>query len=240
MLRPYNILFPGIEIAIKDDPYMISATGTILGQNRIIDDNINRTKAGTITIPCIIKDRNSNTFYFEDGLGNEIFEKIIGYNSGSGWVASDFEGDIPNTEQLYSEKGKVIYLLIEIEPVVFNKTLTGSLETDGIMLTKKYYDRLEFIYNSRLGATMVKQDEEVQSIDIAAETVTTDYATYNIKYPASIQYSVGDTVPAYDFIDKVCSLEMEPPYVKIILKKEYSYLRKIFTFDSNRKIELID
>jgi hypothetical protein len=229
-----------MSTALKNDPYIISATGMVMGQNRIVDDNINRTKSGTITIPCIIKDRDSNAFYLEDGLGNEIFEKIIGYNSGDGWVSSNFEGDISNTDPLYEEKGKVIYLLIEIEPVVFNKTLTGSLETDGIMLTKKYYDRLEFIYNSRLGATIVKQDEEIQSIDVAAGTVTTDYATYDIKYPASIQYSVGDTVPAYDFIDKVCHLEMEPPYVKIILKKEYSFLRKIFTFDSNRKIELID
>ena len=87
---------------------------------------------------------------------------------------------------------------------------------------------------------MTSQEEVIQSIDVAGAEVVTDVKTYSIMYPKSIRYEVGDTVPQYEYIDKVCDLLMTPPYVTVRLKKEYGYLRKIFTFDSNKILELID
>ena len=240
MLQAYNVLFPFEYGAIGEDEYMTAMASRIGSHQSIINANITGAKSGSLILPCTIHDVDASSFEFRDGLDRVISTLITKVNTGNGWIDVSYEGPIDNTDSLYAERGTVIFVQFNLEPVLFNKTLTGDLATDGKMFSLTYYERLEFLYNSRLGCKYVSQDEQILSFDLITGIIETDFGTYTLDFPAAVTMSVGDTIPSGTFIDKAVSLVLEPPYVKVVLKKEYSYIKRIFTFDSNKIIELID
>ena len=240
MLQAYNCLFPYEYQALQDDQYIKSMVARIESNRSIIEANITSSKKGSLILPCAIHDIDDDTFEFRDGIGRPIDTNITMVNSGAGWVNVDFTGPISNTESIYSEKGKVVFVKYTVEPILFNKTVTGSIETEGKMFSMVYYDRLDFLYNSRLGATYILQDEKISSLDKTTGEMVTDSGTYTLNFPAAVEFEEGDTIPANTFVDKVVTLSIEPPYVKITIKKEYHYIKKVFTFDSNKIINLVD
>ena len=240
MLQAYNCLFPYEFQTLQDDEYVKAMVARIESHRLIIEANATSSKTGALISPCVIHDVDDNTFEFRDGLGRSIDTHITMVNSGDGWINVDFTGPISKNNDLYKKKGKVVFVKFEIKPILFNKTLTGSIETDGKMFSLLYYDRLEFLYNSRIGATYIQKDSKISSFDKTTGKMVTDSGTYMLTYPDAVKFKEGDTVPANTFVDKVVNLSIEPPYVKISIKKEYSYLKKIFTFDSNKIIDLVD
>lgn len=240
MLQAYNCLFPYEYQALHEDEYVKAMVARIDSHNSIIDANISSGKTGTLILPCTIHDIDGYTFEFRDGLGRPIDTKITMVNSGAGWVDVDFTGPIQNTEGIYSEIGKIVYVKYTHEPILFNKTVSGSPEMDGKMFSLNYYERLEFLYNSRLGCTFTTEEEVVSSFDSITGIMVTDQSTYTLEYPAAVEFDVDDTIPADTFIDKAVALEIVSPYVQVTIKKEYSYIKKIFTFDSNKIINILD
>ncbi len=240
MLQAYNILFPFEEQALVEDEYVIAMTSRFMSHQSIVESNIVNGKVGTLILPCTIHDVDASTFEFRDGLGRVIDTQITKANTGNGWVDVDYTGPIDNTDPMYGALGQVVYIVFSTEPILFNKTVSGTKETDGKMFSLTYYERLEFLYNARLGCKYFMQDEVISNFDMNTGLLTTDFGTYELNYPHAVVLVTGETIPKGTFVDKAVSLVLEPPYVKIILKKEYHHIKRIFTFDSNKIIELIE
>ena len=240
MLHPYNILFPYEYEALSEDVYLTSMMSRIKSFSMIINSNTKTVKNGVIILPCTIQDIDSNTFIFIDGLGNKINTEITKARIDNSWVDVSYTGPIDNTDSIYSTKGSVVFLQFKIEPVLYNKTITGTAKTDGKMFSLTYYERLEFLYNSRLGCKYVLEDQDVKSFDKTTGKMVTSIGEYTLEFPLSTLYKADDKIPKNTFIDKAVSLVLDPPYIKVVIKKDYSYIRKIFTFDSNKIIEFID
>jgi hypothetical protein len=240
MLEPYNILYPYEFEVLQDDTYIMDVSSRLKSHSDIIDANTTTARTGTLLLPCIIKEVDDDYFIMEDGLGRAITEHIVQINTGSGWEAVDYTGNIPKTEPLFAHVGKIVFIVFNPEPILFNKTLTGSIETEGHLFSNKYYDRLEMLYNFRLGSSYALEEEEVVSYDQNTGVLVTDIKERILEFPLAAEYEAGDIIPAKTFIDKIVSLIMDPPYITISLKRDYAYVRRIFTFDSNKKIELVD
>jgi len=240
MLQAYNSLYPYQFEALKDDEYIIAATSRLDSHNSIINANILSSKTGVLILPSTIHDIDATTFEFRDGKGEPITTEIVKINSGNGWVNVGLSGPIQNTNDLYLEKGKVVFVQFLTPAILYNKTLTGDISTDGVMFSKTYYSRLEMLYNFRLGCHYCKVPETITSIDLLTGDIETNEGSFHTDYPLSISYLVGDTVPIGEFVDKAVTLTLEPPYVKVSIKKEYHYIKRIFSFDSNKIIELLD
>lgn len=240
MLHSYNPLHPYQYKAVAEDPFVAAAVSRLSSHEAIIEANTATSKSGLILLPCIIIDTSASTFMFQDGLGNTIDSEIVKVNMNGAWTNVSYTGDIDTSEAVYSLKGLVVFLQIKIAPVLFNKTVTGTPRTDGMMFSKTYYQRLEFLYNSRLGCTLIETDSTIISFDSVTGVMETDNGTFTLDYPSAVTNIVGDVVLGGTFVDKVSSLVKEPPYIKVVIKKEYGYIKNIFTFDSNKKIELID
>ncbi len=240
MLQAYSSLFPYEYDALKDDEYIKASSGRLASHEAFVMSNIETARIGVLILPCTLHDIDASTCEFRDGLGRPITTEITKVNSGTGWVDVSYTGPIDNTDAIYATKGDIVFVRFLLEPVLYNKTITGSLATDGELFSKEFYSRLEFLYNMRLGCKYVTANEIIQSFNQATGEMTTDQGDYILDYPLSVTYAVNDTVPAGNFIDKVVDLSLVPPYVQVTLKKDYAYLRKVFTFDSNKIINLID
>jgi hypothetical protein len=240
MLQAYSSLFPYEYDALKDDEYIKAASGRLASHEAIVFSNIESARLGVLILPCTLHDIDDDTCEFRDGLGRPITTEITKVNSGNGWIDVSYNGPISNTDEIYSTKGSIVFVRFILEPVLYNKTITGNISTDGKLFSKEFYTRLEFLYNMRLGCKYVTADETIDSFDQTTGEMTTDKGDYILEYPMAVKYDVGDTVLEGNFIDKVVDLSLEPPYVQITLKKDYAYLRKVFTFDSNKIINIID
>jgi len=240
MLQSYNCLFPYEYKALSEDEYIIAASGRLRSHEAFVTDNIVSCKGGTMTLPCMIHDIDDSTCEFRDGLGSKIDTRITQINVGAGWENVDITGPFSNTDPVYQHKGKIVFIHFILEPVLFNKTITGSAKTDGKMFSKQFYSRLEFLYNTRFGATYFAEEETINSLDKSTGEMTTSAGSYILNFPDAVTLAVDDIIPADSFVDKAVDLDLEPPYIKVSIRKEYSYLRKAFTFDSNKIINIIE
>ncbi len=240
MLRPYNILKPITFEALNNDEYIVDCGARILTEESIIDLNTESVKIGKIIIPTFLKDVDASTFSIYDAFGTNITSEISRVEGDTGWEDVSFGSAIDNTDPLYSLMGTPVFVVHDIPEVLHNRTLTGSAEYDGVLLSKEYYDRLEYLYNSRFGSTRPNTDETVVSFDQGTGELVTNITTRTLSFPLSATLSVDDVLPAGEFIDKVISISLQPPYVNVTIKTEYGYLRRLLSFDSNKLIILED
>ncbi len=240
MLRPYNILKPITFEALNNDDYIVDCGARILGEESIIDLNTESVKEGKIIIPAFMKDVDASTFSIHDAFGVDITTEISKVENEVDWEDVSFAGPVDNTNTLYSLLGSVFYVVQDISEILYNRTLTGSAHYDGVMLSNTYYERLEYLYNSRFGSTRPDVDEIVVSFNQGTGELVTDITTRTLSFPLSVTLSVDDVLPAGEFIDKVINISMDPPYVKVTIKTEYGYLRRLLSFDSNKLIILED
>jgi hypothetical protein len=240
MILPYNSLYPYLHSAIRDDEYVKSCTARIVSHKNIIYSNIEGAKVGLITFPCLIVDVDADNFVFHDISGVQVSDQIVRVVTDNGWTDVVYTGNIPNTEEVYQRKGKVVFIQTLAEPILYNRSICGSAEIDGEMFSKTYYERLEFLYNMRVGGTFIKSDQSITSFDSATGDLVTDSGEYKLLFPASFMYNTGDTIPAGTICDAPITIELDPPYVRVKIKSEYSYIKNILSFDSNKVVEIIN
>lgn len=240
MLHPYNILSPIVYEALNNDEYIVDCDARILAEESIIDLNTGSVKTGKIIIPTFFKDVDASTFAIYDAFGTNITSEISRIESESGWEDVSFGSTIDNTDPLYSLMGSPVFVVQDIDEIIYNRTLTGSSKYDGVLLSKTYYDRLEYLYNSRFGSTRPDTDETVVSFDQESGELVTDLSTRTLNFPLSATLSVDDVLSAGEFIDKVINISLQPPYINVTIKKEYGYLQRLLSFDSNKLIILED
>jgi len=239
MLSPFNVVYPYVHELFKDDSYVADTSALILSHEAFVDTNKGLTKNGEVIIPCTIKDVDDNTYIFTDGLGNEIAETVIEVNYGDGWVQIGAAGPFQKSDAVYSSGKKIIFVHLRIEDMLYNKSLCGSHSIDAHMFSLVYYERLEFLYNSRVGSTLITEDSTVVSYDSSTGVLELDTGTHTLIYTECCTLQENDIVPAMTFVDKPIEIVFDPPYVSVRLKREYSHLRRILRFDSNKKIELV-
>ena len=240
MLHPYNILKPIIYEALNEDEYIVECDDRILSEESIVELNTESVKDGKIIIPCFLKDVDASTFCICDAFGTDITTEISRIEGDSGWEDVSFGATIDNTDPLYSLIGSPVFVVHDIPAVLYNRTLTGTAQYDGTMLSNTYYDRLEYLYNSRFGSSRPSVEEVVVSFDQATGELVTDTTTRTLSFPLSVELDVDDVLPADVFIDKVIGISLQPPYVNVTIKKEYGYLQRLLSFDSNKLIILAD
>ena len=240
MLYPYNILNPITYEALNNDEYIVDCTNRILEEESIIGLNIESVKAGKIIIPTFLKDVDASTFAIYDAFGVNITSEISRIETDTGWEDVALGTTILNTDPLYSLMGVPVLVVHDIPDVIYNRTLTGSAKYDGAMLSKTYYSRLEYLYNSRFGSTRPDTDETVISFDQATGELITDVTTRTLLFPLSAVLVADDVILAGEFIDKVISISLQPPYVEVTIKTAYGYLQRLLSFDSNKLIILED
>ena len=240
MLRPYNILKPIFYEALNDDEYIVDCDTRIREEESIIDLNTESVKEGKIIIPTFLKDVDASTFSIYDAFGTNVTSELSRIEGDSGWEDVSFGDTISNADPLYSLIGFPVFAVQDIPEIIYNRTLTGSAHHDGIMLSKTYYDRLEYLYNSRFGSSRPDTDETVVSFDQGTGELVTDITTRTLSFPLSATIAVNDVLPADEFIDKVINISPQPPYINVTIKKEYGYLQRLLSFDSNKLIILED
>lgn len=240
MLRPYNILSPITYEALNNDEYITDCDLRILDEEDIIELNTESVKAGKIIIPTFLKDVDASTFAIYDAFGENITSSISRIETDTGWEDVSLGATVLNTDPLYSLIGTPVFVVQDIAEVLYNRTITGSATYDGVLLSKTYYDRLEYLYNSRFGSTRPDVDETVVSFDQGTGVLVTDITTRTLLFPLSATLAVDDVLPAGEFIDKAISISLVPPYVNVTIKTAYGYLQRLLSFDSNKLIILED
>ena len=240
MLQPYNILNPIVYEALNNDEYIIDCDARILAEESIIDLNTESVKTGKIIVPTFLKDVDASTFAIYDAFGVNITSEVSRIETDTGWEDVTLGTTILNTDPLYSLMGTPIFVVHDIPDIIYNRTLTGSAEYDGVMLSKTYYNRLEYLYNSRFGSTRPDTDETVVSFDNVTGVLVTDVTTRTLLFPLSATLAVDDVILAGEFIDKVINIALQPPYVEVTIKTAYGYLHRLLSFDSNKLIILED
>ncbi len=240
MLHPYNILKPITFEALNNDEYIIDSGDRIMGEEDIINLNIDSVKEGKIILPVIIKDIDASTFFICDAFGVDITAEVSRIETSEGWEDISLSSPIDNSEPIYSLAGTPFYVVQDIPEVLYNRTFTGSPHYDAVMLSETYYKRLEYLYNSRFGSSRPDTEEIVISFDQETGDLVTDIKTRVLSFPLSATLEVDDVLPAGEFIDKVVNIAMVPPYVNVTINAEYGYLRKLLSFDSNKLIILED
>ena len=234
MLHPYNILKPIIYQALKGDEYIVECGDKILEQELIIEGNLESVKTGLIAVPAYLEDVDGSNFSIFDAYGVNITSSITRANGANGWEDVTFGDTIPNIDPLFSFLGTVLFVVLAIEETIFNRTLTGDAHSDGVMLSKTYYDRLEYLYNARFGSTKPEVDETVVSYNQETGELVTDVETRILKFPLSIELSANDILPADEFVDRVVKFYLVPPYVEVHISKAYEYLTGLLSFDSSK------
>ena len=240
MLQPYNILNPIVYEALNNDEYIIDCNARIVAEESIIELNTDSVKTGKIIIPTFLKDVDASTFAIYDAFGVNITSEISRIETDIGWEDVALGTTILNTDPLYSLMGVPVFVVHDIPDVIYNRTLTGSAKYDGVLLSKTYYSRLEYLYNSRFGSTRPDTDETVVSFDQVTGELVTDIATRILLFPMSATLAVDDVILAGEFIDKVINISLQPPYVEVRIKTEYGYLQRLLSFNSNKLIILED
>ena len=239
MLYPYNILYPIAYESLNNDEYITECTNRILVEESIIDLNTESVKVGKIVIPTFLKDVDASTFAIYDAFGTNITSEISRIETDTGWEDVVLGSTIANTDPLYSLMGVPVFVVHDIPEVIYNRTLTGSSEYDGNLVSKTYYDRLEYLYNSRFGSTRPDTDEIVISFDQATGELVTDVTTRTLSFPYSATLAVDDVLLAGEFIDKVINITLSPPYVNVTIRSEYGYLQRLLSFASHKLIKLV-
>ena len=240
MLHPYNILRPIVYEALNNDEYIVECGTRIIVEESIIELNTESVKDGKIIIPTFLKDVDASTFAIYDAFGTNITSEISRIEVDEVWQDVTLGTTILNTDPLYALMGTPVIVVHDIPEVLYNRTLTGSAKYDGTLLSKTYYDRLEYLYNSRFGSTRPDVEEIVVSFDQETGVLVTDITTRTLSFPLSATLLVDDVLPAGEFIDKVINISLEPPFVNVTIKSVYGYLQRLLSFDSNKLIILED
>lgn len=240
MLHPYNILEPITFEALNNDEYIIDSGYRIMEEEDIINLNTESVKEGKIILPVIIKDIDASTFFICDAFGVDITSSVSRVEMTEGWEDISLSSPADNSDPIYSLAGTPFYVVQDIPEVLYNRTFAGSPHYDAVMLSNTYYERLEYLYNSRFGSSRPDTEEVVISFDQTTGELVTDVTTRVLSFPLSVELEIDDILPAGEFIDKVVSISMVSPYVNVTIKSEYGYLRKLLSFDSNKLIILED